>query len=647
MEVNEVVREAARRLHAEQTEGAGWRAAISAAYEDRFWNKLDKSIERPAGSSWAWGDYDVKYQRNDLRGWVLGHLAALMYARVTPSVATVAHQQIDPAAGEAIKTILDQWLNGSKDAVGGIASQWKQTIAWNLLFGHTAFKFTVDGPQTPVPMDRVVLSVAPRWELDWDPRCSDPRRLPAFMHAYPMRVDKACKKWPEFHEKIEELAKSGSVRDPLDRDTSDEAKRLQGFVMVGEFIDLTDQYEPPAIDIPEDAAEGEVEGEEEEDSDPTQGPGPDEPQPLPGVVRFFLLQGSEIVAELGRVRMPFVDPYQRPLSPLIPAIMTHGASEPCRGIPAAATVYNLEATVAFVRTWQVNAARRDMARKLGVRLEQLKGGDESRAKLRSGRDGEFIELNSATEGSPVQPLTERIELPPVPESVKILNDMVEADRALTASSLADQVSSDQTKYITATQAQMVGAYAENEVGEMRSEMDKITCELMRVFLAATADVMRVEGLSSFPLLLPSGALVDVPVAWFEYPWQIGVGDTPNTPMAEGNAQQAFMTALPMLKQAAMDLDYGMPGVHQAALAIATLDHVQRVYRLPDAFGYKALSQVAAMIQPPAPPAPEPMAEPAPGEPDEADLAAQEIADAESSQAAYLDAAAANGQPLPE
>ncbi len=542
---------------------------VTHAYTDTFYR--DQKRDDPSDP--------MLYQANHLKPWAAVILAALSYGRFTPSVLPAAQRAWEPGAPEAIRRLVDEWLNSNE-----LIAKTRRASLLSVNRGDAAFfldidwKIAAESPQAGIRVD-----VIGRKELLID-RCSKQSRISyiGMILQKPLaggtgdKDDKGDESpsWAETDPKrktyayLYDLDRSIPVDKSQDGPDADDAEEKLGIYTCA-CIEPTNENEPNKFNVKS-------------------------------------IENYEPIK--------VVDAYGRPVAPIVPVQLTPHPDFPLRGLPEALTPYNLIAPKNQLRSFQFQTARVDATRIRWYDPERV--AQESIDKINSGDLVVDVPLKKPEGPTPTLDPIGTMLVPVNPDSTKVIEQGIESDRDTTSGMSPMLQGGSQGKgYATATEASAAAAYSEASISPLRTTLNNILCNLAETWLCMLAHVCKEKGLPGVQILNPDKSTTDIPVEWLLYPWNITMDNTGSTPMADQQRMGTWLQVYPILEEMLATLAQAKGGVDEtgaptpgnpvlAAFEEQAYSYLVTLARLPDGFridSLKAAAMEAPAEMPMAPP----------------------------------------------
>tara|TARA_Y100000593_G_scaffold92307_1_gene183473 strand:- start:471 stop:2300 length:1830 start_codon:yes stop_codon:yes gene_type:complete len=519
-----------------------------AAYEDKFWEEYDLG-----GASMMSRENmsPIRVQINLIKPWVSSYVSSLFYKGVRTIVRpddVVRKKEITVDDARSVQALGDRFLSNTK-----AESLAEQAYQMGLLYGESAFKMGKHEPSNHIkdqdPMDLVWLSVIPPWEAVWDRRSTqDDMRYTG--HTFFMPYEQAAKIYnipPEIHAGPKpDVVMHGLNHDPQ------KSRQDENYIRVLEFYDFTAIH---------NVGKKETLGE----------------------YRVYLISTESKGQKIHKVfegPMPYTKASGEPQAPIIPIILENTPEFPLKGVPPVATMYELNAERNLVATFLANAFRRDIARVLLFRKDEV--DDDVLSAIESGQDMVLAGLEAET----LEGTFKYLEQQGVSSTLFEYAQLLDKSRQ-EASGTADFTRGTAGEYLTATEVMRLNDYTETTIGRIRKRMDKALSSLVTLYVRVLIESMRSMKRDSVKLKV-SGEDYEFKRESLDGRYEVTLVDTANTPVAEQQRRQEFELVQGKLLEL-IQVATEAPGA-VSVMAKRQIEYLVTLYDLPDDMGWNVISK---------------------------------------------------------
>jgi len=529
-----------------------------AAYKDRFWERATYGTTKARVTDEDVGP--VRVESNQIKAWVNSFVAGLFYKgmRTTFSSDNVIYSEspdldkYEPGDPQiALATVADRFLN---DIHGDIITD--QAFACALMYPEIAFKMGCDERLGEHPFNKVWLEVVPPWELVMDRKVANPRFMRYIGHTYYMPIE-------EFHAKYGKQPHiQPIIRPDVLEDGFYSANTWEGvpaYVRILEWYDLTDTFA---------ATDG---------------------SKARGIMRVYAInEGSHAdtavtATQVGKDEaIPYSWPDGTPAPPVIPVVLENVPEYPLEGISSVGTIYEINRERNFITTWLANAFRRDAARVLLLRKEAIDG--ESLDDIMSGRDGVVAEIEFDGELSQV---ARWLDQQPVSKTIFDYLTVLSQNQSETQG-VADFARGKALNYATATEIHTLSQYTETTLGKLRKRMDRALSTVVQLYMRVLYATFDEEG--TFEVRV-NGEVKTFDVSLLGAQWAVSLSDIANTPIAEAQRRQEFISINTQLMELSTIATSPEANDVTKRMAELQLNYLVDLYNLPEDFSWNVLSQL--------------------------------------------------------
>lgn len=550
--------------------------AIRNMYSDQFWMERgsDKSSMQPSA---VLSSSDAPlFEVNRLRPWFDSYVASLFYRGFKSTV------KRDPVITD------DEPLIVETDGVRALLDRWYQTEDFQavseLVFTaglayHRCGVKLVEGPRKRI-VDRLGIQFMEPWECVWDPRSKSAEDARYIGHLSYMSVEDILQKYGHLVEHPyarPDVIRDGWVSSSIDSDES--------YALVLEL------YQPKAM-----YNEG-----------------------VRGVKCVYLLDQKGGIVEvndkptLRETAIPYDTSDGLPAVPIVPVVLTSMPEASLDGIPAAATVYNINFELNCVAAWLGQATKLDAAR---IGLADMSRLDaESKAALTEGIDHAILNTTGGTEN-----VFAWATPPPFPSSMLQFMGFISSSFESTQGT-APSTRGEPVQYISATGDANLAAYSETKLGMLRAKVDRVVVSLSHLYLRALdalmadseegdEDAEEVEtaaeaSVQVIHLVGDDEKQLEVDRVQLGLRWILGIVDGPNTPAKTEKAKADIVQVAPMLQQWATVAASPQTPPMLATVAQRMYDELVKRFDMPKSLTWEAVkkSNAAAPMMPQAAQAP--------------------------------------------
>ncbi len=530
-----------------------------AAYKDKFWEKATYGTTRMNVEDQDVGP--VRVESNQIKAWVNSFVAGLFYKGMRTTFTSqnvITGQSPDLAAYEpgcpqvALATVADRWLN---DVHGDIITD--QAFACALMYPEIAFKLGEDERLGDHPFDKVWLEVVPPWELIMDRRVLNPRFMRYIGHTYYMPIEEFHARYGKQKE-IQPIIRPDVLEDGFY--TANNWEGVPAYVRILEWYDLTETFA---------ASDG---------------------SKARGIMRVYAInEGSMADAAVTATQVskdeaiPYSWPDGTPAPPIVPVVLENVPEYPMQGISSVGTIYEINRERNFITTWMANAFRRDAARVLMMRKDAVDG--ESLDDIMSGRDGVVAEIEWEGDLSQV---ARWLDQQPVSKTIFDYLTVLSQNQAETQG-VADFARGKSINYATATEIHTLNQYTETTLGKLRKRMDRALSTLVRLYCRVL--YASFDGKGTFEVRV-NGEVKELDVSLLGASWAVSLSDIANTPIAEAQKRQEFISINTQLMELVTiaTTPEGQVTPQARKMAEMQLNYLVDLYNLPDDFSWDVLSQ---------------------------------------------------------
>ena len=527
-----------------------------AAFKDKFWEKATYGRTRGRIEDRDVGP--VKVETNQVKSWVNSFVAGLFYKgmRTTFSVDPVVYGKApnledyepgDPAL--ACSIVADRFLN---EQYADILTD--QAFSMALMYPEIGFKLGEDDRLGDSPFDKIWLECIPPWELVMDRRAQNPRFMRYIGHTYYMPIEEFRALYGDV-DGVNPIIRPDVLEDGFY--TSDAWEGVPAFVRILEWYDLTETFE---------ASDG---------------------SNARGIMRVYAIdESSGDAVGVTQVSDDEAIPYSwadgTPAPPIFPVVLENVPEFPMEGISSVGSIYQITRERNFITTWLANAFRRDAARVLLMRKDALDG--ESLDEIMSGRDGVVAEIEFEGELGQV---ARWLDQQPVSKTIFDYLGVLGQNQAETQG-IADFTRGKALNYATATEVHTLSQYTETTLGKLRKRMDRALSRLVRLYMRVLYESLGRKGTFSVRV---HGEVREFDVELLGANWAVSLSDIANTPIAEAQRRQEFISIHTQLMELVTVATSQEVTPQAKRMAELQLNYLVELYNLPDDFTWDTLSQL--------------------------------------------------------
>lgn len=529
---------------------------FEAMYETRFWNTHHFENGRWALRNEESGEGGLPVKVEASRLWVwLNTFTSHLFLRQPRAVARLPGV-LAPRAGrprnlrelpERVEALVDEWL--SRSEVQELATYAYQLA---LMSGACALKMGVDPTASASGdvLDRVWLTVCPRWECLWDDRAATPQQQlfrGHLTHVLDVEAERI----------VGEPLPENWERSRLPRlylhDEADRGGTLSDKVHPERYVRLLEFYD--------------FEAEEQ---------------------RFYLLtcdaRNPQLVPYGKAEKIPYRMPSGECGCPIFPVVLDNTPKHPMRGIPSARRIWRLTAEDNYIGSFVASAARRRMALK-GVYNKSKLADDKVGDWWRSPEDLELL----GVEAGDLEQLVKFIEPPPLDPALADAQAWVSQARRDTEG-LTPQMQGQQGQYLTAAEAEMVAEGGEATAGQIASRMVRAIAGCAQMLLTIVAEHQPKVN------IIRGTEVVTLTREQLRMPWRLRILDAGTTPSREAARKREWGLIEPQIEKL-VTLASGVPDPSGAVVpppeplrrfTRAALRYTRQVYDLPEDFSPESL-----------------------------------------------------------
>jgi len=508
--------------------------------------------------------------------------------------------ETDSEFGDPTKSgaLINKWLSGVD-----VRKRMHTCIGQGGLYQGSALKFLLDMTKRRVTA-RVKTQIVPWWELilDWDVNDVGQERYRGHVYWEDRKVlerrlgpEAVLPKDLKGEDRIPHLDSTGSAGDRIAADASG-TKEGARFVRVLEWYNLIDDYQ--------------IDGGEK----------------IRGVYELYLVQdlGKEDCKPLSSDPFPYTNSDGEMVCPLVPLILAFEKEHPLRGIATSKRIYPQCRELAYLRTAQANAVRKD------VRLffHNTNAGElpeDVEAQIRSGKDT-IIAKMAKTPGVAWDDYLHVVTFPPISFQYGPYESSIDKDIDKGSSAPRFAQGEAMGGRTTATEVTQLATYMQNHVGELARLKDEWIAECCRVYLRVVIRAMQfneIQSVKAYNNTRPAGEkerpaspanydevvimqgttrrdAVHVTVQDIDADFDISVVDAASTPLTREATRQIILQLTPVLLQLWDAIKEGNP------MAEVILSNIVERFELPADFSATSLREKmrqweAANPKPPQPP----------------------------------------------
>lgn len=534
------------------------------AYKNEFW-------QRPNPWSGIAPSFSIKVQTNRIFPFVQKYIANLLFraprAEISmPGVYEMSRGRrgkLGKEAASKVAALANEWLKRSD-----LQESTTYALQLALFHGAAAYKLTPNRFPGRV-VDKLGVSVLPRWDVLWDERETNYEQQLFRGHVRYERVD-----WVEETLKVqipeEKRETLGGMYGEED-DNKQELRNVRRYVRVLEFYDF----------LSREMQYYHVIG----------GPGTSYP----------------VIEKLGEAK-PFPYPLAngRPGVPIVPLVVANEPSRPLAGMSAVRRIYQFNAELNLMLTILANAMRRDASRTTFVPKGVF--GKEAWKAINEAKDGSIVELE-VQQIRDLRELMHTFELPQFSQHLDKYRGWLIEEHASTSD--ITQIQQGQAgKYLSATEVEQLASAGEVSATEVGVRVTQSVARTTELALAAFA-----AGGKNFYVRLPDGSEEALSRAEIDQPWVVDIEDGGATPMRMAKAQAGFLQVQNVLMSlvsvaSAPDIPPGPPDpstgisaqpqqmvTHEMrAMARAQIEYIKSKWNLPDSMSWDVLVSSSAMSE---------------------------------------------------
>ncbi len=234
--------------------------------------------------------------------------------------------------------------------------------------------------------------------------------------------------------------------------------------------------------------------------------------------------------------IPFRDPQNNAVIPLVPLYYNRMPDKPIDGYSAMRRIYDQIYETNLIRTFQANGVRK-ASRQYLVKKGVL--DEEQMAQITSGIDGLFVEVDEESLAGVMTALPQN----PTPPELQMYYNQVQADKDK-GSILAPFTRGESTRS-SATEIAALAAYTSSEVGRLARERDSMIEELSRTYIYMLQLYLEIE--NSADMIMVSNSPEVVRPQDLEENFLIYAQDQASTPLSESVKKREFIQSIPLLQ----------------------------------------------------------------------------------------------------
>lgn len=269
--------------------------------------------------------------------------------------------------------------------------------------------------------------------------------------------------------------------------------------------------------------------------------------------------------------IPFRDPQNNAVIPLVPLYYNRMPDKPIDGYSAMRRIYDQIYETNLIRTFQANGVRK-ASRQYLVKKGVL--DEEQMAQITSGIDGLFVEVDEESLAGVMTPVPQN----PTPPELEFYVRQVQSDKD--KGSILAPFTRGESSRTSATEAAALAAYSSSEIGRLARERDNMIEQLASTYLSMVALYIDEDGARQ--MIMVDGEPVAVTPENLEENFHIFAQDQASTPLSESVKKREFIQSIPIL---------GNLGVPQATI----LSELVRALGLPEDFVISAEENRQAQV----------------------------------------------------